>query len=237
MISWIFYTPSMVLDTSLLIVMAGQWLQVKRCTYVFWTCSATGLSASGLLCWLLSLLGKTLLTAPFLLQNAPLSRPSIPGLCLTNSFIENLFLMTVNVHVLAPAYRISALKQIEFQSSKDADRRISVETAPSSGKKQLLLSYVRSEAAQHALLLKEELTHLGFSVFLVCLSAGHSIPSDHSSSSWHVCFALVLFAGCAWNQAGSGLARCPEFCCEALWSVHPSCHSSLWWDSMDQQRG
>ena len=37
----------------------------------------------------------------------------------------------------------------------------------SSCSKQVLISYVRAEAAQHALDLKEELSHLGFSVYLV----------------------------------------------------------------------
>ena len=59
------------------------------------------------------------------------------------------------------------MKQLTFQSSKDLDRRTSIEATLTSDPKQVLLSYVRTEAAQHALLLKQELTRLGYSVFLV----------------------------------------------------------------------
>ncbi|ELU04881.1 hypothetical protein CAPTEDRAFT_227756 [Capitella teleta] len=58
--------------------------------------------------------------------------------------------------------KASLPKQLMFQSHKDLDRSQST----TSNGKQLLLSYVRAEAAQHALLLKEELNLLGYSVFL-----------------------------------------------------------------------
>jgi hypothetical protein len=54
--------------------------------------------------------------------------------------------------------------------------------------KQLLLSYVRAEAAQHALLLKEELSQLGYSVFLVSKFLNYILSIFH-------CFVINL-TGC-----------------------------------------
>ncbi|XP_046576858.1 LOW QUALITY PROTEIN: uncharacterized protein LOC124284791 [Haliotis rubra] len=62
------------------------------------------------------------------------------------------------------------LRQLSFRTSKDTDRQSSVDvtevTDTSPDTKQLLISYVRAEAADHALKLKEELSVLGFSVYL-----------------------------------------------------------------------
>ena len=60
------------------------------------------------------------------------------------------------------------LRQLTFRSSKDADRPttlIPMQETPEA--KQILISYVRAEAAQQALALKNELSLLGYSVYLV----------------------------------------------------------------------
>ena len=43
--------------------------------------------------------------------------------------------------------------------------------------KDILISYVRAEAAQHAVRLKEKLTEMGYSVFLVCDASLHLIST------------------------------------------------------------
>ena len=59
------------------------------------------------------------------------------------------------------------MKQLTFQTTKDKGRYGSHEATSAFEPKQVLLSYVRVEAAQHALQLKQQLTRLGYSVFLV----------------------------------------------------------------------
>ena len=55
-----------------------------------------------------------------------------------------------------------------FSGSKDVERPVPPCHCRGDVKaKQILLSYVRAEASQYALQLKEELMHLGFSVYLV----------------------------------------------------------------------
>lgn len=60
--------------------------------------------------------------------------------------------------------------RLSFTSSKDIDRKSADVTAPSpqvnQDHKQLLISYVRAEAAEHAINLKRKLTDIGFSVYL-----------------------------------------------------------------------
>ncbi|XP_062566077.1 uncharacterized protein LOC134228434 isoform X2 [Saccostrea cucullata] len=72
----------------------------------------------------------------------------------------------------SPQYKactINRKRHLSFRSSKDLER---VSPADSSvgdmtgSVKQILISYVRAEAAQHALRLKQELSHLGFTVYL-----------------------------------------------------------------------
>ncbi|XP_071090137.1 uncharacterized protein [Haliotis cracherodii] len=71
---------------------------------------------------------------------------------------------------LEPPRKIRRLRQLSFRTTKDTDRQSSVDvtevTDTSPDTKQLLISYVRAEAADHALKLKEELSVLGFSVYL-----------------------------------------------------------------------
>lgn len=60
-------------------------------------------------------------------------------------------------------------RHLSFRTSKDLQRK---EIADSSmtDEKQILISYVRAEAAHHAIALKQELSSLGYSVYLVrCL--------------------------------------------------------------------
>lgn len=60
------------------------------------------------------------------------------------------------------------LKNLDEDSNKDIIK--------STNKKQILISYVRIEAALHALSLKEEFEKLGFSVYLVlCTDIYHAI--------------------------------------------------------------
>ena len=62
------------------------------------------------------------------------------------------------------------MKQLTYNSSKDQDRQISVDEKVTFQPKQILISYVRSEAAQHAVDLKVKLVELGCtSVFLVII--------------------------------------------------------------------
>ncbi|XP_013086938.2 uncharacterized protein LOC106071400 isoform X1 [Biomphalaria glabrata] len=60
--------------------------------------------------------------------------------------------------------------RLSFTSSKDIDRKPTDETAVRTpvqqDSKQLLISYVRAEAAEHAVNLKRKLTEIGFSVYL-----------------------------------------------------------------------
>ncbi|XP_067656996.1 uncharacterized protein [Haliotis asinina] len=69
-----------------------------------------------------------------------------------------------------PRKKIRRLRELSFRTTKDTDRQSSVDvtevTYTSPDTKQLLISYVRAEAADHALKLKEELSVLGFSVYL-----------------------------------------------------------------------
>ncbi|KAL3864953.1 hypothetical protein ACJMK2_006594 [Sinanodonta woodiana] len=62
------------------------------------------------------------------------------------------------------------LRDLSFRSSKDVERQQSADSSnvgvTSSTVKQILISYVRAEAAEHAVTLKEELSALGFSVYL-----------------------------------------------------------------------
>ncbi|KAH9513242.1 hypothetical protein Btru_034462 [Bulinus truncatus] len=64
--------------------------------------------------------------------------------------------------------------RLSFTSSKDIDRKSSdettVRTPVNQDSKQLLISYVRAEAAEHAVNLKRKLTEIGFSVYLVKLA-------------------------------------------------------------------
>ncbi|XP_061171783.1 uncharacterized protein LOC133181268 [Saccostrea echinata] len=73
---------------------------------------------------------------------------------------------------VSPQYKagtVNRKRHLSFRSSKDLER---VSPADSSvgdvtgSVKQILISYVRAEAAQHALRLKQELSALGFSVYL-----------------------------------------------------------------------
>ncbi len=52
-------------------------------------------------------------------------------------------------------------------SSKDQERQVSVDASEDGEPKQVLISYVRAEAAEHALSLKEALLSLNLSVYLV----------------------------------------------------------------------
>ena len=65
-------------------------------------------------------------------------------------------------------------RHLSFRSSKDLERISPADSSVgdvTAAVKQILISYVRAEAAQHALRLKQELSALGFSVYLVGLSA------------------------------------------------------------------
>ena len=61
--------------------------------------------------------------------------------------------------------------RLSFTSGKDAPLMGSPLAPVTEGGgphgKQLLISYVRAEAAEHAVLLKDKLTQMGFSVYLV----------------------------------------------------------------------
>ncbi|XP_059145474.1 uncharacterized protein LOC131932566 [Physella acuta] len=67
------------------------------------------------------------------------------------------------------SFHLSALR-LSFTSSKDINRLSTDDLAPrplsTQDSKQLLISYVRAEAAEHALNLKRKLTDIGFSVYL-----------------------------------------------------------------------
>ena len=71
----------------------------------------------------------------------------------------------------------SSLRQLTFRSSKDVDRIVGSRNNSDTQlcePKEILLSYVRAEAAHHAITLKQELNQLGFQVFLVSRSfQGH----------------------------------------------------------------
>jgi hypothetical protein len=60
---------------------------------------------------------------------------------------------------------------LTYHSSKDVGRRTSQEEEVENHGKlhQILISYVRAEAAQHALDLKKALTDIGYTVYLVRL--------------------------------------------------------------------
>ena len=60
--------------------------------------------------------------------------------------------------------------QLTFRSGKDVTREINLSNEEHLGRKQILISYVRAEAAKHALQLKRALTEAGFGVFLVKLA-------------------------------------------------------------------
>ena len=55
-------------------------------------------------------------------------------------------------------------RQLTFRRAKDLDHR---NGSHDTRQRQILLSYVRAEAANHALLLKDELLKHGYSVYLV----------------------------------------------------------------------
>ena len=61
---------------------------------------------------------------------------------------------------------VDSTRHLSFRTSKDIQRK---EMADSSmtDEKQILISYVRAEAAHHAIALKQELSSLGYSVYLV----------------------------------------------------------------------
>ena len=61
------------------------------------------------------------------------------------------------------------VRQPTFRTGKDVDRHsLSTDSGESHGRMhQMLISYVRAEAAQHALELKKALTAEGFAVYLV----------------------------------------------------------------------
>ncbi|XP_053407823.1 uncharacterized protein LOC123547580 [Mercenaria mercenaria] len=66
-----------------------------------------------------------------------------------------------------PLKKFKGVKELSFHSGKDVFRQLSSDTTDgSSTHKQVLISYVRSEAADHALRLKEQLTALGLTVYL-----------------------------------------------------------------------
>lgn len=66
-----------------------------------------------------------------------------------------------------PLKKLKGVKELSFRSSKDLFRQLDSDVTDSGAKpKQVLISYVRSEAANHALKLKERLTSLGLSVYL-----------------------------------------------------------------------
>lgn len=60
-------------------------------------------------------------------------------------------------------------RHLSFRASKDLDRCQVADSSVGNIQyaKQILISYVRADAAHHALELKQELSHLGFSVYLV----------------------------------------------------------------------
>ncbi|ESO96823.1 hypothetical protein LOTGIDRAFT_231659 [Lottia gigantea] len=67
-----------------------------------------------------------------------------------------------------PRKKIKRMKELTFCTSKDNTYKSSCSSVESVSipSKQLLISYVRAEAAQHALDLKQQLSSLGFSVYL-----------------------------------------------------------------------
>ena len=69
------------------------------------------------------------------------------------------------MYYFQPFSYICSCKELSFVSSKDLSWQPSTDS--DSVNKQILISYVRAEAAQHALTLKEQLSALGFSVYLV----------------------------------------------------------------------
>ena len=66
---------------------------------------------------------------------------------------------------------VYSCKELSFGSGKDLSWQPSTDS--DSVNKQILISYVRAEAAQHALSLKEQLSELGFSVYLVSFDELH----------------------------------------------------------------
>ena len=58
-------------------------------------------------------------------------------------------------------------RHLSFRTSKDLNRKQLADSSMADGK-QILISYVRADAAHHALALKQELSSLGLSVYLVC---------------------------------------------------------------------
>ncbi|XP_060558863.1 uncharacterized protein LOC132719139 [Ruditapes philippinarum] len=66
-----------------------------------------------------------------------------------------------------PLKKFKSINELSFRSGKDVFRQLSSDTNEAgSTYKQVLISYVRSEAADHALRLKQQLTTLGLSVYL-----------------------------------------------------------------------
>ncbi|XP_064603291.1 uncharacterized protein LOC135468797 isoform X2 [Liolophura sinensis] len=64
--------------------------------------------------------------------------------------------------------RLRGVRELSYRSSKDIDRRHSDDSGSTEQvePKQILISYVRAEAAQHALDLKQYLSEFGYSVYL-----------------------------------------------------------------------
>ncbi|XP_063435796.1 uncharacterized protein LOC134716722 [Mytilus trossulus] len=64
-----------------------------------------------------------------------------------------------------PRKKIKGTRHLSFRTSKDLDRN-PIADSSMNNEKQILISYVRTDAAHHALILKQELSFLGFSVYL-----------------------------------------------------------------------
>ncbi|CAC5403742.1 unnamed protein product [Mytilus coruscus] len=64
-----------------------------------------------------------------------------------------------------PRKKIKGTRHLSFRTSKDLDRN-QIADSSVTDEKQILISYVRADAAHHALTLKQELSSLGFSVYL-----------------------------------------------------------------------
>ncbi|VDI62669.1 Hypothetical predicted protein [Mytilus galloprovincialis] len=64
-----------------------------------------------------------------------------------------------------PRKKIKGTRHLSFRTSKDLDRN-QIADSSMNDEKQILISYVRADAAHHALILKQELSSLGFSVYL-----------------------------------------------------------------------
>ncbi|XP_063433668.1 uncharacterized protein LOC134715430 isoform X1 [Mytilus trossulus] len=64
-----------------------------------------------------------------------------------------------------PRKKIKGTRHLSFRTSKDLDRN-QIADSSMTDEKQILISYVRTDAAHHALILKQELSSLGFSVYL-----------------------------------------------------------------------